>query len=34
LIWAGTVARMVERRNSYTILMGKPEWRKETARNI
>jgi hypothetical protein len=25
LIWAGTVARMVERRNSYTILMGKPE---------
>jgi hypothetical protein len=26
--WTGHVARMVERRNAYRILMGKPEGRR------
>jgi hypothetical protein len=29
--WAGHVARMVEKRNAYRILVGKPR-RKETTR--
>jgi hypothetical protein len=30
--WAGHVARMVERRNSYRILVGKPEGRRPLGR--
>jgi hypothetical protein len=30
--WAGRVARMGEKRNAYTILMGKPEGKRPPGR--
>jgi hypothetical protein len=32
MTWAGHVARMVEKRNSYRLLVGKPEGRRPLGR--